>query len=240
MRRTDDNFATIVAAVREGRIIYGNIRKFVAFLLSCNVGEILVIFITSIIMGPRYVPLIPIQLLWLNLVTDSFPALALGREKGEPGIMNEPPRDPGESIINAAMLRTIAVQSIAIFTAVFAAFRIGMSIFDLPGADPSDHSRTFAFVTLVCAELIRAFSARSENTSVFRIGIFSNRFLNISVLISAALIITVVYVPFMQKIFGTAPISLEHWGIILSLSFIPFAAAEIQKTVTHLIRKRKK
>lgn len=90
---TDDNFATIVTAVEEGRIIYSNIRKFVSFLLSCNVGEILVVFITNLVLGPQYTPLMPIQLLWLNLVTDSFPALALGRERGEKDIMLHPPRE---------------------------------------------------------------------------------------------------------------------------------------------------
>ncbi|NCU25382.1 cation-translocating P-type ATPase [Candidatus Nomurabacteria bacterium] len=232
---TDDNFATIVSAVKEGRIIYGNIRKFVGFLLSCNVGEILVIFITSLIMGPKFVPLIPIQLLWLNLVTDSFPALALGREKGEPGIMNEKPRDPGESIINRSMLRTILTQSIAIFVSVFAAFLIGGG-----AQSASDRARTFAFVTLVCAELIRAFSARSEHTSVFRIGLFSNKFLNISVLISAVLLVAVVYLPFMQPVFHTVSLSMADWGVILSLSVIPFAAAEIQKVVAKLLKKRNK
>ncbi len=235
---TDDNFATIVSAVKEGRIIYGNIRKFVGFLLSCNVGEILVIFITSLIMGPRFVPLLPIQLLWLNLVTDSFPALALGREKGEPWIMNEKPRDPKENIINGQMLNTILSQSIAIFVAVFAAFSIGMNLFPgKAGEGPSDHARTFAFVTLICAELIRAFSARSEKVSVFSIGLFSNRYLNISVLISAVLLLVVVYLPFMQPVFHTTAITLREWGIILGLSVIPFAVSEIQKAVSMLYGK---
>ena len=126
---TDDNFATIVSAVEEGRIIYSNIRKFVSFLLSCNVGEILVIFITNLLLGPDFTPLRPIQLLWLNLVTDSFPALALGRERGEDDIMLQPPRSSTVKILNRPMLLSIISQATAIFIAVFAAFQVGRFIY---------------------------------------------------------------------------------------------------------------
>ncbi|MHB1452887.1 MAG: cation-translocating P-type ATPase [Saccharofermentanales bacterium] len=234
---TDDNFATIVVAVEEGRIIYENIRKFVGFLLSCNVGEILVVFVTSIVLGPKFIPLLPIQLLWLNLVTDSFPALALGREKGEPDVMKRKPRDPKENIINRPMLRMIITQSLAIFISVFAAFRIGIAIYP-GGAEPSEHARTFAFVTLICAELFRAFSARSEHTSVFRIGLFSNRKMNYSILFSFALVFAVVYIPFMQPIFRTTALGWTDWAIVGGLALIPFLTGELVKGINIITKNR--
>lgn len=230
---TDDNFATIVDAVREGRIIYSNIRKFVGFLLSCNVGEILVIFITSLLMGPNYAPLAPIQLLWLNLVTDSFPALALGQERGEPDIMQQKPRKIGESILNKDMTITIVTQAIAIFAAVFAAYQIGLarygSVLVDGHSEPSHGAKTFAFVTLILAELFRSFSARSERNSVFRLGLFSNASLNKGVLISVALTLAVIYVPFLDPIFKTIAPSAIDWLVILPLALIPFVVAELVK-----------
>ena len=237
---TDDNFATIVAAVKEGRILYSNIRKFVGFLLSCNVGEILVIFLTSLFMGPSLVPLLPIQLLWLNLITDSFPALALGQEKGEPDIMQHKPRSQKEPILNNKMIRTIAVQSIAIFASTFSAFMIGLAIYgkDADGS-PSDGARTFAFVTLILAELFRSYSARSEHLSVFKIGLFSNASLNKAILLSLALLLVVIYVPFLDPIFHTIMLSLSNWAIIVPLALVPFAAAEIDKALRSLGKKSK-
>ncbi|MHB1483410.1 MAG: calcium-translocating P-type ATPase, SERCA-type [Saccharofermentanales bacterium] len=242
---TDDNFATIVAAVREGRIIYSNIRKFVGFLLSCNVGEILVIFITSMALGPKFTPLLPIQLLWLNLVTDSFPALALGREQGEDDIMKEKPRKSTDSIINRQMIMSIIVQSIAIFGAVFGAFQVARFIYPdieaLAGSgifEPSPHARTFAFVTLILAELLRAFSCRSEHASVFSLGFFSNKFLTYAVLLSFVLVMLVVYIPFLQPVFSTNPLSAQDWLIVAGFALIPFAAGEIYKLILRMIRKK--
>ncbi|MFA5100943.1 MAG: cation-translocating P-type ATPase, partial [Candidatus Omnitrophota bacterium] len=244
---TDDNFATIVEAVREGRVIYSNIRKFVGFLLSCNVGEILVIFITSILLGPRFTPLLPIQLLWLNLVTDSFPALALGREQGEKDIMSEKPRSSKETIINRPMIQAIVVQSIAIFGAVFGAFQIARLLYpDVETAlgsglfAPSPHARTYAFVTLIFAELLRAFSCRSEHASVFRLGIFSNRFLSYACLLSAVLVLMVVYIPFLQPIFSTNALSLPDWGIVAGFALIPFLFGEGYKLLIRILKNRRK
>jgi Ca2+-transporting ATPase len=239
---TDDNFATIVEAVREGRIIYSNIRKFVGFLLSCNVGEILVIFITSILLGPNFVPLLPIQLLWLNLVTDSFPALALGRERGEKDIMDQKPRNSKDKIINKTMIYSVIIQSIAIFTAVFGAFQLGRFIYPdvmIAGTsfyEPSVMARTFAFVTLICAELLKAFSFRSETASVFSIGFFKNRYLTYACLLSFALMLIVIYVPFLQSVFSTNALSFKDWTIVGGFALIPFVVGEIYK----LIRRRMK
>jgi len=229
----DDNFATIVTAVEEGRVIYSNIRKFVGFLLSCNVGEILIIFLislipTSLITGIG-TPLTAIQLLWLNLVTDSFPALALGREKGEPGIMKEPPRKKSESIINKSMKINILVQSLAIFAAVFTSFILGLTVFFKNEAAPIEGARTMAFATLILAELFRAYGARSEKISVFKLGLFSNRFMNISVAGSIALLMAVIYIPGVNSIFDNVALSPVLWLPIIGLAIIPFVASEVHK-----------
>jgi Ca2+-transporting ATPase len=234
---TDDNFATIVSAVHEGRILYNNIRKFVGYLLSCNVAEILVIFITTLILGSHFIPLLPIQLLWLNLITDSFPALALGQEKGEPDIMRHKPRDPKEPILNRLMVRTIIVQSIAIFSSVFIAFQLGLNCYPGDQNGASDGARTFAFTTLILCELIRSFSARSEHLSVFKIGIFKNGFLNKAFVLSLVLLLSVIYIPFLNPVFSTVPLNLTDWMKILPLSFIPFLAAEIDKWIRRKAQK---
>ena len=232
---TDDNFATIVSAVEEGRIIYSNIRKFVGFLLSCNVGEILVIFLISLIPASLITgigtPLTAIQLLWLNLVTDSFPALALGREKGEPDIMKQPPRKKSESIINGSMKVNILVQSLAIFVAVFTSFVLGLTVFFKDAEVPIEGARTMAFATLILAELFRAYGARSERTSVFKLGLFSNKFMNISVAGSIGLLLAVIYIPGVNGIFDNIALGFLPWIPILLLALIPFAASEVHKLV---------
>ncbi len=251
---TDDNFATIVEAVEEGRVIYSNIRKFVGFLLSCNVGEILVVFLTTLMLGPNFAPLLPIQLLWLNLVTDSFPALALGQERGEADIMQRKPRPKHENIINKEMIFSIAVQALAIFVAVFVAFQLGryfypdlllnaqgevvkvaskFSFFAFAGYSPSNGARTFAFVTLILAELLRAFTARSEHYSVFKIGVFTNKVMNRAILISLALLLVVVFVPALDALFYTIAPNLRDWLIIIGLALVPFISGEIFKQIYH-------
>lgn len=236
---TDDNFATIVKAVEEGRVIYSNIRKFVNFLLSCNVGEILVIFIISLIPSALIPgiasPLTAIQLLWLNLVTDSFPALALGREKGEPDIMKLPPRPKNEPIINKAMKISIVVQAVAIFLTVFVAFVAALmcdtSFFFSNAADHLEGARTVAFATLITAELIRAYASRSEHVSVFKIGLFSNKSMNIAVGASLFLLLAVIYIPGVNSIFDNVALNPLAWLVILPLALLPFAASEIFKAI---------
>ncbi len=247
---TDDNFASIVSAVEEGRTIYGNIRKFVGFLLSCNVGEILVIFLCMMLLGPEMVPLLPVQLLWLNLITDSFPALALGQELGEADLMRRPPRKRSERILNKEMIYAILCQSVAIFLTVFAAFQIGRALypdvlygageivektaehfhfFALPGYSPSDGARTLAFVTLICAELLRAYTSRSERRSVFSLGLFKNKTMVKATLFSFLLLIVVLYLPFLEPVFHTVAPNVRDWVIMIVLSLIPFACGEIFK-----------
>ena len=221
---TDDNFASIVDAVQEGRIIYSNIKKFVSFLLSCNIGEILIVLVSILMKLP--VPLLPIQLLWLNLVTDSFPALALGVEKGDEDIMNQPPRDPQEPILDKKTSIRITVQSIAITIATIGAYQYGLHHFtehSLEGA------RTIAFVTLILAELLRSYSARSESHTVMSIGMFSNRALTLGTVFSLFMTLIVIYIPFMRTLFHTVFLGAEEWSRIIPFALIPFVVGEVYK-----------
>jgi Ca2+-transporting ATPase len=224
---TDDNYKSIVSAIEQGRIIYSNIRKFVFFLLSCNTAEIAVIFLAILFRLPS--PLSPIQLLWLNLITDGAPALALGMEKGDPDIMDQPPRPPSEPIINRDMMFGIIVQTVVKTAGTLGAFIIGLRMFPVPAGEVNLIAETMAFITLAFSELMRAFTSRSERILLFKLGIFSNRSMNWAVLISALLLLGVIYLPFMQPIFDTFPLTLEHWTIILPLAILPAIAAELTK-----------
>ncbi|MDI9475688.1 MAG: cation-translocating P-type ATPase [Natronincolaceae bacterium] len=221
---TDDNFASIVSAVEEGRVIFDNVRKFVYFLLSCNIGEIFLVFVSILLNLP--VPLIPIQLLWLNLVTDSFPALALGVEKGDPNIMNQKPRNPDEPILNRRMIIGIVLQSIAVAIASFSAYWWGINRY---GMNNILEARTIAFATLILSELLMVFSTRSSRYTALEIGIFSNKKLVQGVSLSFLLMLAVIYIPFLNPIFGTFPLGLSEWKIILPLAFIPLLPGEITK-----------
>ena len=227
----DDNFATIVSAVEEGRIIYSNIRKFVFFLLSCNVGEILIVFLSILMQLP--VPLLPIQLLWLNLVTDSFPALALGTEKGEPDIMELLPRDSSEPILNGIMISGIVVQSIALTISVLLAYIWALRIYD----GDLLVSRTVAFTTLILAELVRAHSSRSERYSVFKIGLLSNITLIWASALSFLMLIIVLYIPVLQALFKTYPLGYKDWTVITLLCMIPVIAGETSKWIRRIFNK---
>lgn len=222
---TDDNFATIVNAVEEGRIIFSNIKKFVFFLLSCNIGEILLVFV-SILLGWE-VPLVPIQLLWLNLVTDSFPAMALGVENAEPGIMNHPPRDTKEPILDRGMLGGIVFQAIAISAASLLSYYWAMKAY--PGAENLVHERSIVFATLITAELLRAFSSRSQEFTLFKIGVFTNMRMVQAVFASFALTVAVLYVPILSDIFNVVPLSMLDWEIVMMFAFIPLVAGEVYK-----------
>ncbi|MDO4788370.1 MAG: cation-translocating P-type ATPase [Johnsonella sp.] len=223
---TDDNFATIVHAVEEGRIIYSNIKKFVTFLLSCNIGEILLVF-SSILMGLP-VPLLPIQLLWLNLVTDSFPAMALGVEKGHEDIMRKKPRDPKEAILNKESWGIIALQAFSVAVATLLSYRFALSLY---GSDAEGmlRVRTVVFATLILSELLRAFSARSNRYTLMRIGILSNMKMIWAVGFSFLMMLVVLYVPALNGIFKTSPLLLQDWKIVLSFAGIPLILGELFK-----------
>jgi len=224
---TDDNYASIVSAIEQGRIIYSNIRKFVYFLLSCNLAEIMVIFLATLAGSGS--PLTAIQLLWLNLLTDGAPALALGLEKGDPDIMEQPPRPAREPIINRFMLAGIVVQTIAITAVVLTSYYIGARVWG-----SSSLAQTMAFMTLSASELVRAYTSRSERASLFRLGVFSNKYMQYAVLLSVILLLGVVYVPFFQPIFDTVPLGVREWTVVLPLLLVPAVAAEITKAIVRL------
>jgi len=240
---TDDNYASIVSAVEQGRIIYSNIRKFVYYLISCNMAEIMIIFIPTVFgrfLFPKAAalglqsPLEPIQLLWLNLVTDGAPALALGTEKGDPDIMEQPPRPTKEPIINRFMQLGVAVQTMAITLTTLIAYAIGLG-----HADPR-YAETLAFATLVFSELLRAYTARSERYPLLRIGVFGSKWMNLAVLASTVLMLAVLYVPFLQDVFNVLPLGWEEWRMVIPLFLIPSVAAEgVKYLVTYRWNSRK-
>ncbi len=245
---TDDNYASIVSAVEQGRIIYSNIRKFVFFLLSSNVAEIMIIFIATLAGLPA--PLTAIQLLWLNLITDGAPALALAMEKGDPDIMDQQPSAKNEPIINKSMQLGLIVQTFAQTGAVLIAFALGL-IWHLEagaiipsGMNPITYliqhdwrgvdvqtAETMAFATLSLCELFRAYTVRSEKASIFRLGIFSNRYMQYAVGLSIALLVLVVSVPFLQPIFNTHFMSGREWVVVVGLALIPAVSEEITKFI---------
>lgn len=219
----DDNFATLVSAVFQGRTIYENIRKFVVYLLSCNIGEVIIMFFAIIFGYPA--PLLPLQLLWLNLVTDSFPALALGMEPGEPEIMNRHPRGKKEPLLTGYHMGIILTQSIAIGLATLLSF-----IFTYNNGNLSE-ARTVAYMTLVISELIRVFSARSFETPFYRTRISSNKFLFYSILGAFALLLISVYIPPLARVFNNVRPTIRDLDIIIPFAFVPFIVSEIAKLI---------
>jgi Ca2+-transporting ATPase len=239
---TDDNYASIVSAVEQGRIIYSNIRKFVYYLISCNIAEIMIIFLPTVLgkvlfpFAPEEMavssPLKPIQLLWLNLVTDGAPALALGTEKGDPDIMDQAPRPKKEPIVNRFMLFGIGIQTIAIAGATLLAYSLGLRSGDQPTAE------TMAFVTLSLSELLRAYTARSERYPLLKMGVFKNKWMNYAVLASVALVMAVIYLPFLNGIFDTVPLTMVEWEEIIPLLLLPSVAAELVKYIVSAKKKK--
>jgi Ca2+-transporting ATPase len=223
---TDDNYASIVSAIEQGRIIYSNIRKFVYYLLSANIAEILTIFIATL--AGYLPPLTPIQLLWINLLTDGAPALALGLEKGDPDIMDQPPRPPKEPVINRPMLRGIILISLSLTAVVLAAFLIGMKW----GNGDLTLARTMAFVALALGELPLAYTIRSERYPLLRLGVFSNPYMQYAVGASVVLLLAAVYLPFLQPVFDTVPLGWREWEVILPLIFVPAVVSEINKALS--------
>jgi Ca2+-transporting ATPase len=236
----DDNFATIVTAVEEGRAIFDNIRKFISYLLSSNVGEVVSMFLGVMLAkvlgildneGAAFLPLTATQILWINLVTDGFPALALGVDPKDPNIMNMPPRDAKEQVISKRMWRMIFSVGtwIGLGTLfVLDAYYPGGLIEWKPEADP-DHARTMAFTTMVMFEIFNAFNFRSFNTSVFKVGFFKNRWLLSAVALSLVLQCVVLYTPTLQRAFHTMPLGLEDWIICTLVGSTVLILGEITK-----------
>ena len=229
---TDDNFASIVAAVEEGRGIYDNIKKFVHYLLSCNAGEILVMFTASLVGLPA--PLLPIHILWVNLVTDGLPALALGVEPVDPGIMKIPPRSPTENVVTKKGIFLMLTQGAFIAFCSLTAFCLVLFVEN----EGMGRARTAAFIVLSCSQLFHAFNCRNATKSLFKIGLFTNAKLIAANGASFFLQMAVVYMPFAQTVFKTEPLGLLDWLMVLTISSLPLWAMEVLKKINAVFKKK--
>lgn len=236
---TDDNFTTIVTAIREGRNIYNNIKKAIIFLLSCNLGEVTSIFIATIFKWP--IPLIATQLLWINLVTDTLPALALGVDPVSTDVMREKPRPQNENFFShGAWLRAI-VGGLSIGILTLLAFYIGLfekgydllAIHDINSIPENvlTYARTMSFIVLTISQLCYAFTMRSDRESLFKVGIFKNKYLNISLILGSILQLLLIATPFLAKAFGVMSLSILDFDIVVIFAIIPLVINEIIKKV---------
>jgi Ca2+-transporting ATPase len=222
----DDNFATIVAAVREGRVIFDNMRKFLRFLLNTNLAEILTMAVALVLGWP--VPLLALQILWINLVTDGLPALALGFEPADPDVMRRRPRDPRQSLFTAEMVHSILINGAFMTAAVIYVMRLGTDLV---------HQRTIAFTTLALAQMASCLACRSERKLIAEIGFFSNPQMLGAVALTVLAQAAVVYVPFLQRMFQTVPLSLAELGECLGATFLVFLGMELGKIVSRHLRR---
>ena len=229
---TDDNFATIVHAVEQGRGIYSNIKKAIHYLLSCNIGEILTLFLATLF-NFQQDPLVPVQLLWLNLVTDSLPALALGMEPVESSVMTEKPRSAREPLFSRAFSLRLAWQGAMVGLLTLAAYWLGEYVLSDP-AQADATANTMAFATLTFSQLFHAFDVRSESQSLFRLGISSNPAMNKAFLVGMALQLSVLLIPPLMDLFQVCPLSPLEWGCVLSLAVLPIVFCEIEKSFRRL------
>jgi Ca2+-transporting ATPase len=238
----DDNFASIVAAVEEGRAIFGNIRKFLRYLLSSNIGEVMTMFFGVVLArhigldvggGAVVLPLVATQILWINLVTDGAPALALGLEPADAGVMQQPPRPVGEGVITGAMWRGILVVGV-----IMAAGTLLVLDASMPGGLVAGHGdlrfgQTMAFTTLMVFQIFNVVNARSDEQSAFA-HLFTNRWLWIAMGASLALQVLVVYVPFLQRAFGTVGLAARDWALCIGVGSTVLWLREASKLIGRL------
>lgn len=220
---TDDNFTTIVSAVEEGRNIFNNIKKSILFLLSCNLGEVVALFVAILLNWAA--PLLPIHILWVNLITDSFPALSLGVDPGDKGVMDLPPRNPKESLFAGRMGKLLILNGILIGITTLFAFVLGEYLYP----DSLRHAQTMAFVVLSVSQLFYSLAMRNETKSLFQVGVFKNKWLIGSILLGILLQLTIITIPFTATIFKVYSLTLKDWGIVILISLIPFVINEIIK-----------
>ncbi|MCL2717664.1 MAG: cation-translocating P-type ATPase [Lachnospiraceae bacterium] len=218
---TDDNFVSITGAVEQGRTIYGNIRKVTGYLLACNIGEILIILLGIIFGLP--IPLVATQLLFVNLLTDAFPAFALGMEGKEPGVMDKKPRNPSERIINKSMRGSVAFRAVFLSIGTLASFLYGLYFYDYAVAI------TMCFYTLVASELLVSYVSRTDAYIGFNRRLFANRFLNISMGLSLLVLIAVIYIPLLGDMFTTVPLSASQFIIGSIFILVPLVGSEFSK-----------
>ena len=218
----DDNFVTIVEAVKNGRHIYENIKKAIHFLISTNVGEIVAIFL-GLLLGLD-TPLLAIQLLWINLITDSFPAIALGLEPVDKNIMDKKPKDSKKGIFADGLWGKIFVEGTMIGVLTLFAFSLGTNIYGL------EVGRTMAFISLSMLELIHSFNIRSEE-SIFKVGIFKNIYLIGAFILGIIMQVAVVAIPQIAKIFEVVPLNNIQWLYTILISILPIFLIEMQKKI---------
>jgi Ca2+-transporting ATPase len=219
----DDNFATIAAAVEEGRVIYDNIKKYLTFLLSANVAEIMLLGMAGFIGWP--LPLVALQILWVNLTTDGLPALALGVEAPEPDLMQRAPRKAGDAVFGRSVLTVLASLSLIILAGTVPIFYVYWQ------TDGVAKAQSMTFVTLILFELFFAHACRSLRFTVLQLGVFGNRWLWLATLSSAALMLAVVYIPGWAEAFHVVPLTGSDWAVALSVSFAGFLLVETGKWV---------
>jgi Ca2+-transporting ATPase len=219
----DDNFATIAAAVEEGRVIYDNIKKYLTFLLSANVAEIMLLGMAGFIGWP--LPLVALQILWVNLTTDGLPALALGVEPPEPDLMRRAPRKAGDAVFGRSVLTVLGSLSLIILAGTVPIFYMYWQ------AEGVAKAQSMTFVTLIMFELFFAHACRSLRFTVLQLGLFSNRWLWLATLSSALLMLAVVYIPGWAKAFHVVPLTWADWGVAISVSFAGFLLVETGKWV---------
>jgi Ca2+-transporting ATPase len=235
----DDNFASIVAAVEEGRAIFANIRKFLRYLLSSNIGEVLTMFFGVVLAdriglrgegGAVVLPLIATQILWINLVTDGPPALALGVEPADESLMHQPPRPVGESVLTPSMWRGIVFVGIVMAAGTLFVLDSSLPGGFVEGSGDLRYAQTMAFTTLMLFQIFNVFNARSDVESAF-IRLFTNPWLWAGVVVSLVLQVVVVYAPVLQRAFGTVPLAGSDWLICCAVASVVIWLREITKAV---------
>lgn len=222
---TDDNFVSIIEAVKTGRHIYDNIKKAIHFLIATNVGEIVAIFL-GLLLGLD-TPLLAIQLLWINLITDSFPAIALGLEPPDKNIMNRKPIDAKKGLFADGLWEKIFVEGTMIGVLTLLAFSIGNNLYGL------EVGRTMAFVSLSMLELVHSLNIRSEK-SMFKIGLFKNVYLLGAIALGVILQVAVVLIPNVARIFNVVPLSKIQWMSTIAISILPVVLVEMQKKINEM------
>jgi len=241
---TDDNFATIVKAIREGRVIYDNLKKFILFLLSCNISEVLIMFVSIVVgdyifflltgqRGFLYIPLLPVQILWMNLITDGLPAMALGIDPPEKNIMERKATKKKEPILSSKRLLLVGWQGLVMtLGALFIYFSAPIFFSDRPQI-----AQTMVFTTLVITQLLHTYNFRFEDRGIFRKDIFGNKYLNLAVMVSILLQVAIIYVPWFQDIFKTTSLSLENWLLMVVSSITPVLLINL---INEIIYKRRR
>jgi Ca2+-transporting ATPase len=222
----DDRFQTIARAVEDGRVIFDNIRKFIFYLFSCNVSEVLTLLIAALVRLP--LPLLPLQILWLNLITDVFPAMALAVEPAEPDVMERPPRDPESAILSRAFMATVGTYSALITSSTLGVFLWGLYGWKVE----VDHAVTLAFMTLALAQLFHVVNGRSPERILFTRRMFDNPWILVALIVSIGLQLAAVYVPVLSDVLDTHPLGAADWALVLAVSLVPLVVGQLLKPLS--------